>query len=55
VRVRTMRKRRRSLTAAAEWCREHRHAPVDQQRKTLNAKLRGHTSTTVARLTFRAF
>src|SRR5499433_2847244 len=43
VHVRTMRKRlRRSLTAVAEWCREHRHTPVDQQRKTLNAKLRGH-------------
>src|SRR5215468_10796253 len=43
VHVRTMRKRfRRSLTAVAEWCQEHRHAPVDQQQKTLNAKLRGH-------------
>src|SRR5262250_2463284 len=43
VHVRTMRKRLRgSLTAVAEWCREHRHTPVDQQRKTLNAKLRGH-------------
>ena len=41
--VRTMRKRlRRSLTAVAEWCQKHRHAPVDEQRKTLNAKLRGH-------------
>jgi len=43
VHVRTMRKRlRRSLTAVAKWCQEHRHAPVDQQQKTLNAKLRGH-------------
>src|SRR5579864_3587143 len=43
VHVRTMRKRlRRSLTAAAAWCQEHRHAPVDEQQKTLNAKLRGH-------------
>jgi hypothetical protein len=43
VHVRTMRKRlRRSLTAVAEWCQEHRHAPVDEQQKTLNAKLRGH-------------
>ena len=43
VHVRTMRKRlRRSLTAVAEWCQAHRHAPVDQQQKTLNAKLRGH-------------
>ena len=38
-----MRRRlRRSLTAVAKWCQEHRHAPVDQQQKTLNAKLRGH-------------
>ena len=35
--VRTMRKH----TAVAEWCQKHRHAPVDQQQKTLNAKLRG--------------
>ena len=28
--------------AIAEWCREHRHDPVDQQQRTLNAKLRGH-------------
>ncbi len=33
---------RRSLTAVAEWCQEHRHAPVDEQQKTLNAKLRSH-------------
>jgi RNA-directed DNA polymerase len=43
VNVRTMKKRlRRGLTAVAEWCREHRHEPVDQQQQTLNAKLRGH-------------
>jgi RNA-directed DNA polymerase len=43
VHVRTMRKRlRRSLTAVAEWCQKHRHAPVGEQQKTLNAKLRGH-------------
>ena len=43
VHVRTMRKRlRRSLTAVGEWCQKHRHAPVDEQQKTLNAKLRGH-------------
>jgi hypothetical protein len=42
VHVRTMRKRlRRSLSAVAEWCQEHRHAPVDEQQKTLTAKLRG--------------
>ena len=41
--VRTTRKRlRRSLTAVAEWCQRHRHAPVDEQQKTLNAKLGGH-------------
>ena len=43
VHVRTMSKRlRRSLTAIAEWCQEHRHEPVDEQQKTLNANLRGH-------------
>ena len=43
VHVRTMRKRlRRSLTAVAQWCQEHRHEDVGQQQKTLNAKLRGH-------------
>ena len=35
VNVRTMNKRlRRGLTAVAEWCREHRHEPVDQQQQT---------------------
>ena len=43
VHVRTMRKRlSRSLAAVAEWCQRHRHAPVDEQQKTLNTKLRGH-------------
>jgi RNA-directed DNA polymerase len=43
VHVRTMRKRlRRGLKAIAQWSQEHRHEPVDQQQKTLNAKLRGH-------------
>jgi group II intron reverse transcriptase/maturase len=43
VHVRTMKKRfRRGLTTIAEWCRENRHLPVDEQQKTLNAKLRGH-------------
>jgi RNA-directed DNA polymerase len=43
VHTRTIRKRlRRGLQAVAEWCREHRHNPVDEQQKTLNAKLRGH-------------
>ena len=40
---RTMKKRfRRGLTAIAEWCQENRHMPVEEQQKTLNAKLRGH-------------
>lgn len=41
--VRTMSKRlRRGLNEIAQWCQAHRHEPVDQQQKTLNAKLRGH-------------
>ena len=43
VHVRTMRKRlRRGLNAVSEWCRKHRTDPVNEQQKTLNAKLRGH-------------
>jgi group II intron reverse transcriptase/maturase len=43
IHVRTMRKRlRRSLKAVTEWCRRHRHVPVDAQQKALNRKLRGH-------------
>jgi group II intron reverse transcriptase/maturase len=43
VHVRTMKKRfKRGLTAIAEWCQKNRHDPVDEQQKTLNAKLRGH-------------
>ena len=43
VHVRTMKERfRRGLTAIAEGCQENRHAPVDEQQKTLNAELRGH-------------
>jgi RNA-directed DNA polymerase len=41
--VSTMKKRlKRGLTAIADWCRRHRHDPVDFQQQTLNAKLRGH-------------
>jgi group II intron reverse transcriptase/maturase len=41
--VGTMKKRlKRGLTAVADWCRENRHMPVEEQQKTLNAKLRGH-------------
>jgi group II intron reverse transcriptase/maturase len=43
VHVRTVAKRlRRGLKAIAEWCKEHRHDPVREQQKILNAKLRGH-------------
>jgi RNA-directed DNA polymerase len=43
IHVKTMRKRlRRSLKAVTEWCRTHRHDPVDKQQAVLNAKLRGH-------------
>src|SRR5215467_14410163 len=43
IQLRTMRKRlRRSLKAAATWCRQHRHDPVEEQCKALNRKLRGH-------------
>lgn len=43
VHVKTIGKRlRRGLKAIAAWCQEHRHEPVDEQQKTLNAKLRGH-------------
>src|ERR1700747_2846494 len=43
VHVKTIAKRlRRGLKAIAEWCKEHRHDPVSEQMKTLNAKLRGH-------------
>jgi RNA-directed DNA polymerase len=43
VHVGTMEKRlKRSLTAIADWCQQHRHDPVDSQQQMLNAKLRGH-------------
>jgi group II intron reverse transcriptase/maturase len=41
--VRTMKQRlRRSLTAVADWCRQHRHRDLTEQHRTLNAKMRGH-------------
>ncbi len=41
--VKTIAKRlRRGLKTVADWCQRHRHEPVSQQQKTLNAKLRGH-------------
>ena len=43
VHVKTVAKRlRRGLKAIIAWCKEHRHDPVAEQQKTLNAKLRGH-------------
>ena len=43
VHVKTIDKRlRRGLKSIADWCKQHRHAPVNEQQKTLNAKLRGH-------------
>ena len=43
VHVKTIGKRlRRGLKAVADWCQQHRHEPVSEQQKTLNAKLRGH-------------
>jgi RNA-directed DNA polymerase len=43
VHVKTIAKRfRRGLKAVSEWCKQHRHDPVSEQQKTLNAKLRGH-------------
>ena len=43
VHVKTLAKRfRRGLEAIGEWCQQHRHDPVSEQQKTLNAKLRGH-------------
>jgi hypothetical protein len=43
VHVKTVAKRlRRGLKAIFDWCKEHRHDPVAEQQKTLNAKLRGH-------------
>jgi RNA-directed DNA polymerase len=41
--VKTIDKRfRRGLKEIANWCKQHRHDPVNEQQKTLNAKLRGH-------------
>ena len=43
VHVKTIAKRlRRGLKAVADWCKQHRHDPVAEQQKALNAKLRGH-------------
>jgi len=43
IHVRTMRKRLRgSLKRASAWCQRHRHDPLGEQRRALNAILRGH-------------
>jgi RNA-directed DNA polymerase len=43
VHVKSMKKRlKRAFRAVATWCREHRHDPVPEQQRALNAKLRGH-------------
>jgi group II intron reverse transcriptase/maturase len=33
---------RRALRSIYEWCRDHRHLPLAEQRQTLGKKLRGH-------------
>ena len=33
---------RRAINAAAEWCRRHRHRPVEEQHRALTRKLVGH-------------
>jgi RNA-directed DNA polymerase len=43
VRLRTADDRfRRALKSISQWCKQHLHAPLETQRKALNAKLRGH-------------
>jgi len=43
VKVRTMRKRvQRFLMSIERWCRENRHAPLDEQQEKLSQKLKGH-------------
>src|SRR6185295_12064566 len=43
VRERTAKDRfQRGLKRISEWCKRHRHAPLEDQQKSLNAKLRGH-------------
>jgi len=43
VRERTgMARFRRALVSIGEWCSEHRHDPLSNQRRVLSAKLRGH-------------
>jgi RNA-directed DNA polymerase len=53
--VSTMKKRlRRGLLAISAWCREHLHAPLEEQQRMLNAKLRGHYQYYGRRTNFRS-
>ena len=55
VHVKTIAKRLgRGLKAVWEWCKQHRHDPVNEQQKTLNAKLRGHYQYYGRRTNYRA-
>jgi group II intron reverse transcriptase/maturase len=55
VHVKTVAKRlARGLKAVWEWCQQHRHDPVSEQQKTLNAKLRGHYQYYGRRTNYRA-
>ncbi len=43
VRLRTVRKRlRRAMRRIADWCRTHRHLPVEEQHRMLDRALQGH-------------
>ncbi len=43
IHVQTMKKRlKRSIKAATEWCKTHRHDTLENQQEGLNKKLRGH-------------
>ena len=43
IHVQTMKKRlKRSMKAATEWCKKHRHDTLENQQDGLNQKLRGH-------------
>ena len=53
--VKTIAKRLgRGLKAIWEWCKQHRHDAVNEQQKTLNAKLRGHYQYYGRRTNYRA-
>ena len=55
VHVKTIAKRlAKGLKAVGEWCKQHRHDPVSEQQKTLNAKLRGHYQYYGRRTNYRA-